>query len=40
VLGTPLPPRAAFPRDYGRAILNLDLDQPAVSTSTRKGALS
>jgi RND superfamily putative drug exporter len=40
VLGTPLPPRAAFPRDYGRVILNLDLDQPAVSISTRKGALS
>jgi putative drug exporter of the RND superfamily len=40
VLGTPLPPRTAFPRDYGREILILDLDQPAATISTRKGALA
>jgi putative drug exporter of the RND superfamily len=40
VLGTPVTPRAAFPKDYGREILTLDLDQPAAFASTRKGALT
>ena len=39
VLGTPRPPHSAFPRDYGREILNLDLDELAASAPTRKGAL-
>ena len=39
VLGTPLPPRSAFPPGYGRETLRLDLDQAAESVSPRKGAL-